>query len=219
MAKDIQRQVAYKLWINDIITSDYIKQEGWNPNYIEFKDKKVSRVNLVATVVSKYLSENGNYGAVTLDDGTETIRVKAFGPEVSKVADIKVGDIVQFIGKIKEYQEEKYLTSEVLRRVDDPNWILVRKIELKKPKISLSSIPKPKVPEKVAERKLQEDDESISKNISDLIRKLDAGEGAQVEEVMEKSGMEPDDAKNIIIGLLKAGDVYEPKKGKLKLLD
>jgi DNA replicative helicase MCM subunit Mcm2 (Cdc46/Mcm family) len=38
-------------------------------------------------------------------------------------------------------------------------------------------------------------------------------------EVISKSKLEEEDAKNIIIGLLKSGDIYEPRKGKLKVLD
>ena len=85
---EIQRQVAHKVWIKNIINSNYVKQEGWKPNYVEFGGKQVSRVNLLATAVSRFLSDDGNYGALTLDDGTETIRVKAFGPDVSKISEI-----------------------------------------------------------------------------------------------------------------------------------
>ncbi len=217
----IKRQVAFKVYISDIINGEYVKQEGWNPNYVILDDKKVSRVNLLATVVSKFSSEDGNYAALTLDDGTETIRVKAFGPDVMKVREIGIGNIVSFIGKVKQYNNETYLAPEGVRKVDDINWILVRKLELGKPrKIAGMNGKKIKViSEDEAREKLKEEDKNITEKVANLIRALDKGEGAEIDQVIAGSGLDEDEAKNIIISLLKSGDVYEPKKGKLKMLD
>jgi len=37
--------------------------------------------------------------------------------------------------------------------------------------------------------------------------------------VIEESGLDSDEAKNFLFSLLKRGEVFEPKKGKLKVLD
>ena len=52
-----------------------------------------------------------------------------------------------------------------------------------------------------------------------IIKDLDTGDGADLKKVIEKSGLDEEEAKNIIAGVLKSGDVFEPRKGFLKPLD
>jgi hypothetical protein len=219
--KTKKRQTAHKLWIRDIINGKFVKQEGWEPSYIDFDDRQVSRVNLVATVVGKFLSEDGNYGAIVLDDGTETIRSKAFGPDVAKLKDIKIGALVRYIGKIKQYNEELYTSPEAIRELDDPNWMILHKLELGSPASGIPSPEeiKPTIPEKVAEQKIAKEAVNLQSEMLEIIKRLDEGKGAELARVIEASGLPPDDAKNIIIGLLQSGDVFEPKKEMLKVLD
>ena len=98
----IKRSTAYRVRIADVVNNQFVKQEGFNPSYIELDGKKISRVNLISTVVGKYTSDDENYSALTLDDGSETIRVKGFGPEVLKLKSVNVGQIIRLIGKIKQ---------------------------------------------------------------------------------------------------------------------
>lgn len=209
----IPRQTAYKVWISQILKGNFVKQEGFAPNYIEVNGKQISRVNILATVVAKFLSEDENYGTITLDDGTETIRMKAFGPDVQKIKNIKIGALVRAIGKVKQYEGEIYISPEVLRKVDDPNWIIVRRLLLGEP-------PKEEIKVEVKEDvEVEKVEENPSEKVLNLIKSLDSGEGANINEVIKQSKMDEEDAKNIIIGLLKSGDVFEPIKGKLKVLD
>lgn len=208
MAATIKRHTAYKVWIKDLLANKYVKQEGWDPNYVEIGGKQISRVNVLATAVGKFLSEDGNYGALTLDDGTETIRVKAFGPDVSHVKSVEIGNFIRLIGKPKEYNDELYLAPELVRIEDDPNWLLVRKLEMEKPAEG-----------KIEKKENKEEIESPNVKLVELIKSEDKGEGADVDEIIEKSGMDELDARNLIAGLLKSGDVFEPRKGKLKLLE
>lgn len=216
-----KRVVSQKLWLSDAINSPFTKGEGFNPSYIVCGDKKISRAHILATVVGKFTSEDGNYAAITLDDGTETIRSKAFGPDVAKLKKVRIGDIVRFIGKIKEYNDERYLSPEAVRVVDDPNWLIVHKLELGTPTMGILAPEelKPEVPEPVAEETIKNEDISIQKNILEIIKSTDAGQGADMDEIASKAGLPADEVKNIIIGLLKSGDVYEPRKGKIKVLE
>ncbi len=220
--KTKKRVASRKIWIKDIIDSKFVKSPGgWEPSYIEVDGEKISRVNVVATVVSKFLSEDGNYGSVTLDDGTETIRVKAFGPDVVKLKNIMYGSIVRFIGKAKEYNEETYLSPEIVRALEDQNWLVVHKLEVGQPKTGAPKPEdvKPDMDEEVAIETIKNEDISVQKKVLDIIRSLDAGGGAEVNGVVERSKLGTEDAMNIIVGLLKVGDVYEPVKGRLKALD
>ena len=216
--KSRKRQVAHKIWMKNILDGNFVKQEGWEPNYIEFDGRQISRINVVATVVSKFISEDGNYGSITLDDGTETIRAKAFGPDVVKITPMNTGSIVRFIGKIKEYNDELYLSIEIVRKLEDPNWIIVHRLETGVPDIKVNGV-KPSISESVAEEKIKEEDTGFQKNILDFIRAKDDGNGVEMACIITECKLEEEEAKNVIIGLLKSGDIFEPRKGKLRVLD
>lgn len=217
----IKRSTAYRVRIADIINNQFIKQEGFNPSYIELGQNQVSRVNLISTVVGKYTSDDENYSALTLDDGTETIRVKGFGPEVLKLKNVNVGQIIRVVGKIKEYNDEKYLTCEVASALD-PNWIIVNKLELGKPVPIEKSVPVKTTSEDSVEQPITADSsekENLNIKILNLIKNEDKGNGAMMEIVLSKSGLSDKAAKDVLFALLKSGEIFEPKKGVLKILD
>ena len=142
------RLTAFKCWISHLVNGNYIKQNReFEPNYIEInsktKTKRISRVNLIANVVMKFESENKDYKFITLDDGSASIRVKAWGLDIPLVDEINIGDIVLLIGKIRSYNNEIYLTPEIVKKIDI-NWELARKLELikeyGKPEITTTDI-------------------------------------------------------------------------------
>ena len=217
----ITRSTAYRVRIADIINSQLIKQEGFNPSYIELGQNQVSRVNLISTVVGKYISDDENYSALTLDDGTETIRVKGFGPEVLKLKNVNVGQIIRLVGKIKEYNDEKYLTCEVASELD-PNWIIVNELELGKHVLIEKKVPAEKPAEDSVEQPITSDSsdgENLNIKILNLIKREDKGSGAMMEIILSKSGLSDKAAKDVLFALLKSGEIFEPKKGVLKILD
>jgi hypothetical protein len=220
MIRPKERAVARKTWIYSLIKGNFNKSEGWNPAYVEHEGEKYSRVSLLATVVAKFLTEDGNYASVTLDDGTETIRLKAFGPDVAKLRDVSIGNVVRCIGKMRMYNEEIYIAPEILRPIDDPNWLLLHKLQLGTPNgMPKPAEVKPQVPEQVAVESIKEEVVNVRKTVIDIIRELDAGMGSDMNQVIEKSGLDAEEARNVLFSLLKAGDIYEPRKGRLKILD
>ncbi len=216
-----KREVSQKAWIVDLINGQFTAAQGWTPGFVEAGGKKITRANILATVVGKFTSEDGNYAAITIDDGTETIRSKGFGPDAIKFANTRIGSLVCFIGKIKEYNGERYLKPEIVRAITDPNWLAVHKLELSEPATAppAPEETKPAVSEQVAESAIKEEDLNVQAKMLGLIRSADTGQGADMDSVIQSSQIEAEEAKNIIIGLLKAGEVYEPRKGQLKVLD
>jgi len=126
----IPRQTARKVRIWDVMNSEFVKKEGFEPSFIRTNlGEQVSRARVLGTVVAKFMAEDGKYAAVTIDDGSDTLRLKVF--KTAKPLDsLDVGDVVDVIGKIREYQGERYIIPEVVRKIGDPNFELLRRLEL-----------------------------------------------------------------------------------------
>jgi predicted transcriptional regulator len=147
--------------------------------------------------------------------------VKAFSAEVINIKDVKVGSFVRFIGKVKHYNDETYLVPEVIKQGLDPNWLIVDHIELGKPEFKeVEERPKAKsTPKEELEVMEIKSSDNPNTKIVELIKAHDSGDGAPMEDVMKNSKMDKKEAKDIILNLLKSGEVFEPKKGILKLLE
>jgi len=205
-----KRQVAYKVKINDILKGEYVKEEGeWAPNYITLGNKKISRVNLMVVVVSKQNLENANYQLLVVDDGSGRISIRSFD-ENNNFDGIEIGDILLVIGRPREYLNEKYIVSEILKKINNPLWIEVRKLELSNKKEATEQIEK-------AEIKEEEIEEDVNTKIFNLIKEADNGEGADIEDIIKKSNIRK--AEEILKKLLEHGEVFEIRPGKLKILE
>lgn len=202
-----KRQVACKARISDILSSDFMKNE-MSAGFIKINDVIVSRVNLMATVVYKSEQEQSSNNLM-IDDGTGKIVLKSF-ETFAPFSQVDIGDLVLVIGKIREFNNEKYIIPEILKKLSNNLWISVRKLELKNDAIVEQE--KGKI-EEVIESKAP----NSSENIYSLIRKTDSGDGADIDEVIKQSGLV--DAESIINRLLENGDVFEIKPGRVKVLE
>lgn len=126
-SNDVQRFVrepAKMLPLSYIVAAQYQKQEGWNPNYIEVNSEKVFRVNVIGIIVSKEQISQGNY-ILSVDDGFSTMSLRTFDrPEMFST--VSIGDSVIVVGKPREFNGERYILTEILRKVEDNNWITYR---------------------------------------------------------------------------------------------
>jgi len=229
----IKRSTAYRIKLKNIVNSEYEKREGFNPSVIKYNNLEISRVNIIASVVGKYLTDDQNYCAITLDDGSETIRIKNFGAEVNIIKNIDIGDIVRVIGKVKEYNDEKYIVGELVKKIN-PNWLIVNELQL----ISNSENNDSKINEISNENnstKIEENNEkeeiisissseenssiNIKQEILNYIKNNDSGSGVMMDIVTSTIKEENEKIKDALFELLKVGEIYEPKKGILKILD
>jgi len=205
-----KRQTAYKVRVKDILNSKYIKTEGFAPNYLEINGKEISRTNLIGVIVEK-LNLN-NYQTLSIDDGTGKISARTFENDVllDKTA---VGDIVLIIGKPREFSSEKYLLIETIKKIN-PIWAKVRNLELQK-NISYNG--------NSSSNENSGNNNSIAvvdltptNQIIQLIKELDTGVGVSIETLSSKKIKDVDKIVDI---LLKEGDIFEIKPGKLKVLE
>ncbi|WP_297436412.1 OB-fold nucleic acid binding domain-containing protein [Thermococcus sp.] len=124
-----KRLPASRIYIKDILEGYYVKSEGdFEPNYVITKDaRKVYRVKLVATVVrDPVISEDETYGKLQVDDGTGTIWVLGFRDDTRFIRLVKKGDLVQIIGKVGEWRDDKQVLIEGVTQVHPNMWILHR---------------------------------------------------------------------------------------------
>jgi RPA family protein len=216
----IERQTAHKVSISEILENDYIKTKDWNPNFILARgNEKISRVNIIGVVLSNEVEQFGQvmHRNIIIDDGTGTISLKNFeNPDI--FSHIKISDIILVIGKPREYGAERYVLPEIIRKTDQ-KWMEHRKLEIflmkKSPK-------KENPPEKIVTQeemvqngKAQEKESKIELVYS-IVKSLDAGAGADYDEVIKKAGFP--EAESAIRKLMENGDIFEIRAGKLKVL-
>ncbi len=212
------RQTAYKLWIKDMVNGEFVKSSGnFDPNYINTRDLKVSRVNIIATVI--YKIDDENYSSMVLEDSSGNIRVKEWS-KLELLKDINIGDLVLIIGKPRQFNNEIYITPEIIKKLDNLNWLKVRELELTKiygkqikKQISLD------------EKSLQEIDkiEEITilnnrQRILKMIENLSNEDGVSYLDIMNNLGLDKEESQFIIEELLKEGEIFEVSEGKLKIL-
>lgn len=242
-----KRMTAKKARIIDVVKGRYKPADGMIPGYILTPyGMKVSRARVLATVVSKFVSEDKNFASVTLDDGTETMRAKSFG--TTKFFDnVNLGDSTDVIGKVRMYNDEIYIAPEIVIKITDPNFESLRRLELVKQYMdwkrkneiisaALKNGEAGKVMDIVKGEMNQEDAESLLEHLSapaaaeekkdlseeakkavlNIITELDKGDGVTYSELMSKSGVDEKTFDKAVNDLLEEGTCYEPRPGQLK---
>ena len=202
-----KRQTAYKIRIKDILNFKYIKTEGFDPNYLEIQSQEISRINIMGVVIQK--SGLDNYKTLVIDDSTGKISARIFENKVF-LDKIEVGDIVLVIGRPREFSSEKYILIETIKKID-PAWTKVRELELEKNIAEHNPITKNKIP---VEESIV--DLNPTNKIIKLIKELDKGNGVSIEELSSKN---IEGIDKMVDMLLKEGDVFEIKPGRLKVLE
>ncbi len=216
--ESVKRVVAQKVSISDVLSGKYVKEEGWGSNYVVSGYKKISRVNLMAVVLSKPEQTESNQYSFLLDDGTGKISVRGF--EENKGAEgLEIGDIVLLIGKIREYNQERYVLPEIIKKNIDMGWVEVRKLELKKINIGRKHVVGETYVQEIKENVVKEEPGVISSSqmVCELIKKMDTGDGVDFDDVINNSKL--NNAEELISNLLQEGEIFELKPGKLKVLE
>lgn len=241
-----KRLTAIKTRIKNITSGKYVVREGFEPNYVLTKrGELLSRARVLATVVDKFVSETGKFASLTLDDGTDTIRAKVFNA-VSMLDNIAVGDIVDVIGRVREYQGEIYMAPEVVAKQENPNYELLRELELrwqereweKKRELVFEyqkqtsdadelkrymaerfAVAPEEVEAILQSQEVSEQQETDDKSkVIELIVRLDGGQGCDYTELIQASGLSEETLDTVVNELLSEGLCFEPKPGKIKKL-
>jgi len=242
--KSFERQTALKTTIQELLLGEYIQEDENTPNYLLTKSGiKIYRCNLMAIILNK--EQQGSITNILVDDGTGKITLRSF--EKNEVLDnLEIGTAVLIIGKLRVYNQEKYLTSEIVKKIE-PLWLKLRALELKgsignkngftddkKENIvsEVNKIDENKNNQEIdvekitneTKTKIKEEEENISEEaellpiqkLTNLIKELDTGDGVLIEEVISKSPL--NDTEQLIEKMLENGDIFQNLPGKVKVL-
>lgn len=132
-----ERLVAVRASVADIVNGTYSEDDG--PKTVSPFGVELRRVALVGVVVNHY-SGQGSFASVTIDDGTETIRAKAWGAESAALEKVTPNTLVMIIGKVRQYDNEVYIVPEIVRELTDPNYITLHKLERLRAMITRSGV-------------------------------------------------------------------------------
>jgi len=240
------RQTTSRARISDIVNANFIRKEGFEPSYVLTDlGQRISRTYLIGTIVDKFMSENGNYSSITIDDDSDSIRIKAFRENVNIFDNLNIGDLVMVIGKVRNYAEENYIIPEIVKKVIDPNLESLHKLEvlkqdmlhkkalkiIKKEKENFDDIEKLKnyvkkqhgidadIVDSILETFSMEE-ETKEKDYKPLLLetldRLDEGEGVEFKKLLEESKLPENTFEETINEILSDGVCFEPKPGIIK---
>jgi len=120
-----ERMTAVRASVADIIRGTYNEENGHHvvsPQGVELR-----RVVLVGFIVRQYVGQ-GSFASITIDDGTETIRAKAWG-ETQSLEQVETNTLAMIVGKVREYEDEVYIVPEIVRPLDDANYMTLHQLE------------------------------------------------------------------------------------------
>jgi RPA family protein len=212
-----KRQVALKARIADILSGEYVKEEGLAPNYVALSNgKHASRVNILGVIVLKSGDSDANNNSIILDDGSGKISVRSFNDN-KMLNTINVGDIALMIGKPRQFGDEKYIIPEIVKKIDNPLWVELRNLELGK--VNNDTQSKSLMVEDSEICNDKSSDVGTISTVFNLIREFDLGNGADIEEIIKRAKANNiENAEAIMENLLKNGEVFELRPGKVKVL-
>jgi RPA family protein len=175
--------------------------------------EKVYKVRITGTVVNKYFSpaseDKKAFASVSIDDGTEVMRVKGWEDDATILNDVlEESDEAEIIGRPRVSEEEIYLFPETVLKNEDYNkelYLRTKKIKRYAKKDFVIS----------SEQTMEtEDFQKEKKIIFDII--LNSEDGADLEELIDQTKLAKSTIEAVIHDLLNNGDIYEPSALKYK---
>ena len=116
--EQFKRHIAFKLRIGDILSGNVILNEE-KFKCLEYQNKEIVRVNVIANITDKYVQDGEKkFASLTLDDATGQIKAKVFGDDIEKITAFSQGDTVQIIGLLRSWSNELYILLEILKKKD-----------------------------------------------------------------------------------------------------
>ena len=200
--KEFKRHTAYKIKIGEILEGTPSLEEE-KLKFVEILGKKVSRINLIANITDKFIQEGEKkFGSITLDDASGQIKAKVFGDEINNFSNLEQGDTLMLIGLLRHWNNEIYLTPEVIKK-KEPIFLLIRKTELEFIK---------KDPE--TSKEINE----IKEKIIEIVKREEPNSGSEISAIISELKSSAETINKEVKKLLENGSIYEPRPGKIRYL-
>ncbi|MDP3639918.1 MAG: OB-fold nucleic acid binding domain-containing protein [Nanoarchaeota archaeon] len=134
-----QRHVAKRVLLRDLLESSFMNAQVEEPDYLlTGTGQKIVRCQIMGVVVGK--EQIGSMANILLDDGTGKLMVRFF--EENKIFDrVIIGDCLLVVGRVRVYNEEKYISAEITKKVE-PRWLQVSALYERKKNILESNTKK-----------------------------------------------------------------------------
>jgi RPA family protein len=208
----MKRQTAYKVWIKQVHTTQNLIDEKTGLPYYALGEKHVVRVNIIGSIIDSFSS--GGYGSLVIDDGSAQIRLKVWGEDLSLVEEKNIGDFVLVIGRIADFNDERYIRPEIVRGIGY-DWALLRRVEL------IKAFGVPEKDEKVILQKEQGSLPEVEPSLAAremILTLIDKREEISEEELFKSCSLPLDKVQIALYDLLKEGEIFSPKKGLYRLV-
>ena len=123
--KSYHHYIATKVLIKEVLDGTLL-QEKEGATFLKTTRGNIYKINIMAVVVEK--EKLGSITNILVDDSSSKIAVRFFD-ENETAEKLKIGNIIVIIGKIRIYQNEKYISPEIVKKIN-PLWLKVRSLEL-----------------------------------------------------------------------------------------
>ena len=219
---------AIRSSISDIVNGTFLEDDG--ARVISPYGVELRRVVLVGYIVNRQ-STQGNFASITIDDGTETIKAKAWGTEASSLDEVSNSMLVVLVGKVREYEGEVYIVPEIVSEVKDPNFMTLHLLERYNTMLTQGglSIPAPTtLEESVIESPIDDSEHpkekvtprgALAKEILQYIRDNNDPQGISIQDIVDniKGDYTKEKIQMEVIELMAADQIQEIKIGRYKI--
>ena len=225
MVETRKRATAYHIPISTLHSGTYQQsQEEYSPSHILSGDQKISRVHLMGVIVSQDATAE-QLSSLILDDSKGEVTVRNFDRCVINEA-LAIGDFVSVIGNIREYQNDRYVVGEIIKKQPSA-WIKLHQHRSQKFNTPIASTATSTTESSVSPEAISLDDIPAIETkpvgaiddyttVLSYIQKQDSGEGVEVESLLSHFSL-PDES--LIEQMLKEGELFENKPGRVKSLE
>ncbi len=221
---------AVRASISDIVNGNYGDDTG--PHVVSPFGVELRRVVVVGFIVNKFYRDGDDSGkrrfeSITLDDGTDTIRVKVWGDEDAAMLEgVKENILALVIGKVRKYEDEAYIVPEIVRELTDPNYMSLHLMERYKTILTRSGVTLQSTDEHEQEVLASDSSTPVSgKLANDILAyvRLEAPpEGIPLKDIktyFEKKGHDPEKVEIKVFNLVAEGALNEISIGQFRTPD
>lgn len=209
-----EQKAPILLYAIDIVNGHLIKEgdESYRWVLITSNSEKIYKIRLNGTIIDKYHSASDgtkkSFTTLTLDDGTATVRVKAWEDTAEFLNGFIIGNDIDVIGKPRASDDEVYVLPEIVMLIEDSN----KELYLRAKKIKRYTKNNLIISKEVEDS--PDHNQEQKEKVWGLI--ADSEEGLELEEIMKTTKLDKATVESIIHDLLNDGDIYEPSALKFK---